>query len=133
MEKLLTHFPAGGNAYCVVSYPHARESGASDLATIAREIPRLQVSRDDNAHENSLFGATASGTVLFYDAGGTLQFSGGITPARGHEGVNAGGDSLLAAFRGDRVAMPSTPVFGCGLPSRLSPSQDADLPRARAK
>ena len=45
-------------------------------------------------------GATTSGHVLLYDAGGVLRFAGGITDGRGHEGDNAGLDAALALLRG---------------------------------
>jgi hypothetical protein len=45
-----------------------------------------------------------------------LLFSGGITPARGHEGDSAGSDAIVELVKG---RIPSNvirePVFGCTL------------------
>ncbi len=129
LAKLLTHLPVGGHAFCVISYPQARESSESDLEISARQIPNLQVTVDHEPEQTTLFGATASGTVLFYDADGKLLFSGGITPSRGHEGANPGVDFLLASFRGERGPTTTMPVFGCGLALRSQPSPTTNLPR----
>ncbi|HEX4149509.1 MAG TPA: hypothetical protein VHY20_10995 [Pirellulales bacterium] len=118
LQQVMARIPAAGRAFCVVTYPASQERAESDLVNTAREIPRLQVTIDDSAEESARFGATASGTLLYYDAGGALQFAGGITASRGHEGANPGVDALLAAFGGERGGNTKTPVFGCGLPTR---------------
>ena len=61
------------------------------------------------------FGALASGQTMFYDADGTLQFSGGITASRGHSGDNAGRSTITALLFNGKSAVRSTPVFGCYL------------------
>ncbi len=119
LAKLLTHYPTGGDAFCVLCYPDLNGSSESDLAPLALTIPGLRVVAEELGSECALFGVRTSGTVLFYDAGGQLVFSGGITPSRGHQGANIGADSLLAAFNGSALT-PKTPVFGCTLPSPAS-------------
>ena len=81
----------------------------------AAAIPGVQVLADEDGTAAKAFGAETSGHVLFYDATGTLRFSGGITPARGHEGPSAGGDSILAALLGNAPIQNHTPTFGCPL------------------
>jgi hypothetical protein len=81
----------------------------------AAAIPGVQVLADADGTAARAFGAETSGHVLFYDATGALRFSGGITAARGHEGPSAGGDSILAALRGNAPAQDHTPTFGCPL------------------
>jgi hypothetical protein len=49
-----------------------------------------------------------------YDQSGHLQFSGGITGSRAHQGDNAGRQSLLALLSG-RNARTATNVYGCPL------------------
>src|SRR5207245_1232830 len=85
------------------------------LRAAAAQISGVRVLSDDLGVQAQLFGAKTSGHVVFYDARGTLQFSGGITRSRGHAGDNAGRRSLLAALRHQPVGQPTTPVFGCAL------------------
>jgi hypothetical protein len=80
----------------------------------AREIPGVTVSVDDGGREARLFGATTSGHVVVY-SGGALVFSGGITPARGHEGDNPGFDTALAAISGVGRVAAVAETYGCDL------------------
>ena len=92
--------------------------GASDspVAQRARAIPGVSVVDDPGGRESALFGVTTSGHVLLYDSAGTLLFSGGITPARGHEGDSAGGAALAQLLGGASTATPAaSPVFGCSI------------------
>lgn len=68
----------------------------------------------DDGSEAARFGAATSGFVVAYDADGVLQFSGGITPARGHEGPNIGRDQLAAVIAGKPLG-DTHAVFGCAL------------------
>lgn len=68
----------------------------------------------DDGAEAKRFGAATSGYVVAYDASGKLQFSGGITPARGHEGPNIGRDQLAAVIAGKPLG-DTHAVFGCAL------------------
>jgi hypothetical protein len=77
----------------------------------AAAVPGVRVVRDDGA-EAWRFGARVSGQVMVYDHAGRLQFSGGITGARGHEGDNAGRDAIEALLAG-RPHAASAFVFGC--------------------
>lgn len=86
-----------------------------DLWSSAARIPGVAVVRDDEGREASRFAAGTSGDVLLYDARGRLQFKGGITPARAHEGDSFGQEriaSLLTTGAADRA---DAPVFGCAL------------------
>lgn len=87
----------------------------SDLWKQAKNIPRVNVSIDDDASDASIFGATTSGQVVVYDASGALRFSGGITDGRGHEGDNSGFDAILGLIRNGNTAVSTTPVYGCSL------------------
>ena len=88
----------------------------TDLWRKAAAIPGVRVWRDDDGFEASLFRAATSGQVIVYDAGGSLLFSGGITPSRGHAGDNAGRDTVVALLTGSGApAAARTPVFGCSL------------------
>lgn len=94
---------------------------ASDLWTAAKAIPGVQVEVDEHGAEAKRFGAVTSGHTLLY-SDGQLQFSGGITGARGHAGDNEGEDALVAFLTTGRSNRTSTPVFGCSL------LNDASLP-----
>ena len=88
----------------------------SDLIVQAKAIPGVQVLVDHRGEEAARFGTRTSGQVLLYDTAGQLQFEGGITTARGHEGDSPGAGRILALVGGDTKGTASTaPVFGCGL------------------
>jgi hypothetical protein len=70
---------------------------------------------DHDGVEARRFGAATSGQVILYDARGTLLFSGGITPARGHSGDSTGRDAILALLIDGSSEASETPVFGCSL------------------
>jgi hypothetical protein len=102
-----------------------RESwGESELGADLAVLPRLRIWPDLGGAEARRFGVSTSGHVLLYDAGGHLIYSGGITPARGHQGANDGRDAVLAGILGTGAGIPKSPVFGCALESpRRSSSQ----------
>jgi hypothetical protein len=78
-------------------------------------IPGVTVARDEGGREAALFGAETSGDTALYDTHGRLEFHGGITASRGHEGDNAGRDALQALILGTAIAQTSTPTYGCSL------------------
>jgi hypothetical protein len=75
----------------------------------------VQIHFDADRSEAERFHARTSGTCLLYDPAGRLEFAGGLTAARGHEGDNDGARSLVALLNGGRSHAESTPVFGCSL------------------
>ena len=88
------------------------------LWKLAASIPGVHAVADENGQLASAFGAETSGHVLFYDANGILQFSGGITSMRGHEGSSPGGDAILAHLLGREAAADQALTFGCPLKGR---------------
>jgi hypothetical protein len=87
-----------------------------DTAAAARGIPGVRITLDPDGREAARFGAATSGHALLYDADGKLRFSGGITPARAHEGDTPGLQRISALLRGEPVGdRLDTPVFGCAL------------------
>ena len=78
-------------------------------------MPGVRVYRDEGGVETRRFGVTSSGHVLLYAPSGRLQFSGGITLSRGHEGDNPGSEAIIHVVRGGTLAQHETPVFGCTL------------------
>jgi hypothetical protein len=86
-----------------------------DLWRQAKAIPNVVVSVDGEGRDAAAFAAETSGQVLVYDAKGVLQFSGGITDGRGHEGDNPGQLSVLDVVRTGKPEVTTTPVYGCSL------------------
>jgi len=83
-----------------------------------RSLPRtlgVEPIVDRHGIETVRFGAATSGHVALYCAKGTLRFSGGITPARGHEGYSLGRRAMLEILDGAATDHDRTPVFGCPL------------------
>lgn len=87
----------------------------SDLAASLRELPGIRVQPDPDGRMAARFGAMTSGHVLLFDRAGRLQFSGGITGARGHAGNNAGRQAVLARIDGREQEFVKAGVFGCSI------------------
>ncbi|AKQ69624.1 hypothetical protein A176_006536 [Myxococcus hansupus] len=90
-----------------------------ELWRAAGAIPGVTVLRDAGGAQSERFGAVTSGHVLFYDAGGTLRFQGGITSARGHAGDNVGRAAVEALLAAEDAGAERTAhaVYGCELTS----------------
>ena len=85
----------------------------SSLVRELRAIPGTRVSLDPGGAQTRLFGVRTSGHVLMYAGDGRLIFSGGITPARGHEGSSAGMEGLITRLRGQEAGVDRSVVYGC--------------------
>ncbi len=110
LERVLARAPAGASATVVFM-----GSSASGLVERARAIEGLAIHHDHDGSETARFGAASSGHVLGYDAEGRLQFTGGVTPSRGHEGATEARAVLLALLRNEPGEGAELPVYGCGL------------------
>ncbi len=97
----------------------------SEIVRQARALSGVEVTWDDDGRLAARFGVQTSGHVVFYDAMGTLKFSGGVTALRGHEGWNAGRAAVGALSRGEATAVAETPVFGCSLVTPPGSALDA--------
>jgi hypothetical protein len=127
LAELMARAPQAAAFYVVFMKPPSSDSTWDDtrLWRTASAIPGLTVIHDDG-RETARFGAETSGQILLYGPDGHLLFSGGATPARGHEGDSLGFESLLTLLRGSRSAASQSPVFGC-------PLFDTRLPVAERK
>ena len=103
--------------YVVFLKPSSMPDGweKSALWESATKLPFTTVVRDEDGRQAEHFGALTSGQTMVYDAGGKLQFSGGITSARAHAGDNAGRSSVVAILNNSRPSQPATNVYGCSL------------------
>lgn len=70
---------------------------------------------DGNKSEARLFDPTTSGHVFYYDAGGSLRFSGGVLVERGSNQPNTFAEALYRAINNPTYPVVHTPVFGCSL------------------
>jgi hypothetical protein len=109
--------PRGVSAWVVVDRPKDAPADWDEAPVWERAgtIPGVGVFRDEDGAESGLFRAGTSGRVLLYDAAGRLQFSGGITASRGHEGTSAGQQRLLSIVETGTADRATSPVFGCAL------------------
>lgn len=98
------------------------EAPPTENQALAASIPGVTILPDDAGQEADRFGATTSGQIVLYDAGGRLLFSGGIAPLHEYQGDPPMVRGLLAAVAsasgdsapGAQVQMPNA-VFGCAL------------------
>ncbi len=126
VEELAEMLPAvAGRArvHVLVVAPAGTAPGWSDgdLADRVASLPGVEATIDAGGVEAARFGAVTSGQTYVFDAAGTMRFSGGITPARGHRGDRAGRDAVVAAL----TAVPEVVdrhVFGCALGGTTPPS-----------
>jgi hypothetical protein len=85
----------------------------SDQRSTAANIPGVQLLRDVDGQEARRFHAQTSGHTVLYSANGELQFSGGVTAARGHSGDNAGRIAIEMILSALSPESREAPVFGC--------------------
>jgi hypothetical protein len=126
LARLLARVPGRASAIVVFVKPPgvtgdraAWDNG--DLRRAAERIAGVRVVVDEQGEEALRFHASTSGQTLLYSTDGALQFNGGLTPSRGHEG-DSDGKAALEAKLGFAGASPSgaettlrSRVFGCGL------------------
>jgi hypothetical protein len=102
--------------YLIVLQPELAEPDfyRTSLWRSALDCPGVKVVVDQGGRLSRQFGIATSGQTLFYDFSGRLQFAGGLTATRGHQGPSQGLDDLLKVLRGG-VAPSPVAVFGCPL------------------
>jgi len=111
---------------CVVLCPDAHDPTwkSAPLVNLARTIPNTQIVFDIQGEEAKRFGVSTSGHALLFDTRGNLEFSGGITLTRAHEGDNAGRDAIEAIATNHIPSTKRHHVFGCDLfPPNESPGR----------
>jgi hypothetical protein len=80
---------------------------------MARQLPQTQLKIDVDGRRARQFGMNTSGATILYSPQGELEFWGGITPSRGHQGDNIGADAIAAVLVGKQPLHRSVPVYGC--------------------
>ena len=126
LERLLARATGRVSPIVVFLKPGQVETGweRTDLWRRAESIPEVAVVSDSGGVERQRFRAQTSGVALLYDRDGVLQFRGGITSSRGHEGDNAGRRAILAILSGETALANRTEVFGCSLDNRICSSRN---------
>ena len=119
LNSLMSQFRGRLTAYILFIKPAGVPTDwtNTDLWLSAKRIPAVHTFIDEAGREAGRFDALTSGTVLLYDSEGRLEFSGGITGARGHIGDNLGLRRVMSLLRGDEADRTDSPVFGCPLHS----------------
>jgi len=117
LKTILQRTHGAVSAWVVVLKPGDMNDAWSDSGTskTARSLSGVTVVMDDNGTEADRFGALTSGHTVLYSSAGTLEFSGGITAARGHVGENSGEQSVLSLVATGKSDSSSHEVYGCGL------------------
>ena len=122
LRQLMQQCGDHATVYAVIVRPEGCEPGweQSDLRAMAADIPGVHLITDIGGKDAHRFGAFTSGQVFLYSSEGKLQFSGGITAARGHEDrTDPGAVAVETILKSDPVcplkATTSTPVFGCSI------------------
>ncbi|RKH49593.1 hypothetical protein D7V93_31655 [Corallococcus llansteffanensis] len=87
----------------------------SELETRARALPGVEVVVDVDGQAAREVGARTSGQVVLFAPDGVERFSGGITPARGHEGDSTGSLAIRALVDAEAPGASASSVFGCAL------------------
>jgi hypothetical protein len=117
LGRTLRRIDGRASAIVVLVRPPDVPSGweRTDLRALALALPDVTLVDDDGAIEATRFGALTSGTTLLYDAGGRLEFAGGITAIRGHEGNSFGQERIVGLLTSGEADRAESPVFGCAL------------------
>lgn len=117
LSELLIRYPGRVNAYVVFEIPPGLTDDAREreLWKTASKIPQVTPVVDVDGSIGRHFGAQTSGETFFYDANGSLRFSGGITAARGHVGDNDGSSAIEDLLNSVPPKTAKTHVFGCEL------------------
>jgi hypothetical protein len=116
-EKVLARRGDSAAPWIVFYKPAGADDGweQTDQWSTASRMPGVRIVRDIEGMEASRFHAATSGQTLLYSPAGELEFSGGITVARGHAGDNVGRSAIEAILAASTPVTRETPVFGCSI------------------
>lgn len=117
LKTILDRTHGAVSAWVVVLKPSGMhdEWVHSDTWETARRMSGVTLVVDDQGAEADRFGALTSGHTVLYSAAGALEFSGGITAARGHVGENSGERNVVSLVSTGKAESSRHEVFGCGL------------------
>jgi hypothetical protein len=117
LKEILDKSGTAVSAWVVVLKPIGvdDEWARSSTWKAARDMRGVTVVIDDKGVEADRFGASTSGDTFLYSPAGELQFSGGITAARGHVGANSGERRVVSFIATGKADADGHEVYGCGL------------------
>ena len=131
LQAILEKTQTSVSAWVVVLRPDGMndEWAATGTSQSARAMSGVTVVIDDSGTEADRFGALTSGHTVLYSANGQLQFSGGITAARGHVGDNTGAQRVVSLVETGKADSNTHEVYGCGMHDP-NPRMDDQAPAA---
>lgn len=117
LSRCLVHLGERVQVIMVFAQPSGRDMplDTSSLFRSVRCIDGIETFADVAGTEALRFGALTSGHVMLFAPDGSLCFSGGLTPARGHAGENPGRIALEEWVLQGRSSIRRMPVYGCAL------------------
>ncbi len=116
-ERIKARHPNAFDTTVVFPVTAAQKSAWQDtrLVNETRNLPSARIVFDSGGIESDRFDAAVSGQVFLFAPDGRLLYSGGITAARGHEGMNGGQEAFEYQLSHPSSPGKTFPVFGCGL------------------
>ena len=136
LDRLIASASRNVDTYILFERPIGMPPGweRAYLWNTAQHISGAHVLTDINGIEARRFGAQTSGQTYLYSQTGRLEFSGGITPMRGHYGDSAGRYAILSALAGHTSSYRSTKVYGCALfNAAVVPARKASIRQRRPR
>lgn len=117
LGELMALAPGTLTARVYVELPDSMPAGweRTELWALAEATPGVAVITDAGGVAAAAFGASVSGDTQVYGFDGRLRFSGGLTPARGHQGDRHSRLEILARLATPTATPVHAPVFGCYL------------------
>lgn len=108
----------------LIYHPEGFEKEWMELPLVARlkNMPGVTLRGDSDGRELARLGIETSGGIRLFDPRGKLCFQGGITPSRGHRGLNLGSEIIESLLRGEPTPLNNAPVYGCS--TRCSSMKD---------
>lgn len=114
LDYLLAAASNRADLHIVIVDPAAAGVADAPMTRAAAQLSSAKLHFDDGELARS-FGVKTSGHVLLYDGSGSLRYSGGVTPYRGHEGPSEGSEALKRLLGGASERLADAPVYGCPL------------------
>lgn len=94
-----------------------QDPGFAQTSLVRRmsELPGAEIVEDPEAQETTRLGMITSGECLLLDPRGGLQFRGGVTSSRSHEGESIGIKAIEQLLASQEPVTRHAPTFGCSL------------------
>ncbi len=124
LQRALRHGPAV-DVRVLVHTPTAPPPAwhTRTLPGVRAQLPAGSERADVDGALARAIGVATSGHVLLYGTDGMLQFTGGVTAGRGHQGDSSAGRALVQALQTQGKSSVSTAVFGCPLVADSDPHE----------